>query len=392
MAGSMAVFTMKHFLAVLIFAATKFAWGADFPQIYNSQQETIPFTKPDEALKGVRLPAGFHATLFASEPQVQQPIGFTTDARGRIWVAENFTYAERGVNFDTKLRDRIVILEDADGDGRAEKRTVFWDQAVELTSVLPGFGGVFALCPPKLLFFADADGDDVPDGEAKVLLDGFEPSAVRHNIANGLKLGPDGWIYGRHGILASSKVGRPGASEQERVLVNAGIWRYHPTTHKFEMVANGTTNPWGHDWDENGQLFFINTVIGHLWHAVPGAYYRKMYGEHPNPYLYELIEQTADHFHWDTKERWDDIRKLGVTGTTSEKGGGHAHSGFMIYGGDNWPDEYRNTTFTVNYHGRRLNNDSIRRAGATYVGRHRPDIMFVDDPWFRGVDLLSGPD
>lgn len=384
---------MKFASAVAaMWAASIASPAAEFPRIYNSQQESIPFTKADDALRGVRLPEGFRATMFASEPEVQQPIGFTTDTRGRIWVAENFTYAERAVNFDTKLRDRIVILEDADGDGRAEKRTVFWDEAVKLTSVLPGFGGVFALCPPQLLFIPDADGNDVPDGEAKVLLDGFDGSAVRHNIANGLKFGPDGWIYGRHGILASSKVGRPGAAESERVLVNAGIWRFHPINHKFEMVANGTTNPWGHDWDENGQLFFINTVIGHLWHVVPGAYYRKMYGEHPNPYLYELIEQTGDHFHWDTKERWDDIRKLGVTGTTSEKGGGHAHSGFMIYGGDNWPAKFRNTALTVNYHGRRLNNDRIERAGATYVGRHNSDLMFVDDPWFRGIDLLSGPD
>jgi putative membrane-bound dehydrogenase-like protein len=380
---------MKQLIAILF--ASKIG-AAEFLPPYNSQQEIIPLTKPADALKGVHLPDGFHATLFASEPDVQQPIGFTTDARGRIWVCENYTYAERALNFDTKLRDRIVILEDTDNDGRAEKRTVFWDQAVELTSVLPGFGGAFVLCPPKLLFIPDANGDDIPDSEPQVLLDGFDASAVRHNIANGLKFGPDGWIYGRHGILASSKVGKPGASDSERTLVNAGIWRFHPITHKFEMVANGTTNPWGHDWDENGQLFFINTVIGHLWHVIPGAYYRKMYGEHPDPYLYELIEQTADHFHWDTKERWDDIRKLGVTGTTSEKGGGHAHSGFMIYNGDNWPEQYRNTAFAVNYHGRRLNNDGTVREGATYVGKHNPDLMFVDDPWFRGVDLLSGPD
>lgn len=368
------------------------AIAAEFPKIYNTEQETIPFLKADETLAGITLPDGFKATVFASEPQVLQPIQITTDARGRIWVSENFTYAERAKNFDNNLRDRIVILEDTDNDGRADKRTVFWDEAVHLTAVLPAFGGVFALCPPQLLFIPDADRNDVPDSAPVVLLDGFDASAVRHNIANGLKIGPDGWIYGRHGILASSYVGLPGTPKEQRTLVNVSIWRYHPTAKKFEVVANGTTNPWGNDWDQHGQHFFINTVIGHLWHVIPGAYYKKMYGEHPNPYLYELIDQTADHFHWDTKETWSDVRKIGVTSTSSERGGGHAHSGFLIYNGDNWPEQFRNTALTVNYHGRRLNNDRLERAGASYVAKHNADLMFVKDEWFRGVELASGPD
>jgi len=366
--------------------------AAEFPALYNTQQEFIPFTSPEKALAGIHLPEGFKATLFAAEPNVQQPINIATDSRGRLWVAECYTYAENERMFDTKLRDRILILEDGDGDGRFDKRTVFWDQGVELTSMAPGFGGVFALCPPKLLFIPDRNGDDVPDAEPEVLLDGFDATAARHNIANGLHFGPDGWLYGRHGILATSKVGRPGDALEKRANVNACIWRYHPVTHKFEVVAEGTTNPWGDDWDENGEHFFINTVIGHLWHVIPGAYYKRMYGEHPNPYLYELIDQTADHFHWDTREVWSDIRKLGVTPTTDQFGGGHAHSGFMIYLGDNWPERYRNTAFTINYHGRRLNNDRLERSGATYVGKHNPDLGHFDDPWFRGVELTYGPD
>jgi putative membrane-bound dehydrogenase-like protein len=379
-------------VTIAALASSTLARAAEFPAIYNTEPETIPFTKPADALAGIQLPDGFQATLFAAEPNVQQPIGIATDARGRLWIAENYTYSERAVNFDTKLRDRIVILEDANGDGQFDKRTVFWDQAVELTSVLPSFGGAYALCPPKLLFIPDANGDDIPDGEPQVVLDGFDPTAVRHNIANGLKFGPDGWIYGRHGILATSKVGVPGTPAEQRVPVNACVWRFHPVTKKVEVVASGTTNPWGDDWDEYGEHFLINTVIGHLWHVIPGAWYRRMYGEHPNPYLYELIEQTADHFHWDTKEVWSDVRKLGVTSTSNERGGGHAHSGLMVYLGDNWPDRFRNTALTINYHGRRLNNDRLERDGATYTGRHNPDLMFVSDPWFRGIDLVYGPD
>lgn len=373
-------------------AMSRAAADNDFPKILNTQAESISVVPPSEADKTIKAPPGFKVTLFAGEPDVQQPIGMATDSKGRLWVAENYTYAEMPLNFDPKMRDRIVIFEDADNDGHFDKKTVFWNRAQKLTSVATGFDGVYALCPPNLLFLPDRNHDDVPDGEPEVLLDGFENGSIRHTLANGLKWGPDGWLYGRHGIQATSRVGAPGTPANQRVPINAGIWRFHPVTHRFEVVAEGTTNPWGSDWDENGQLFFINTVIGHLWHVVPGAFFKRMYGEHFNPHLYEYIEQTADHVHWDTKERWDDIRKLGVTETTSQAGGGHAHSGMMIYLGDNWPDQYRNTVFTVNYHGKRLNNDLLERQGADYRGVHLPDFLTVGDPWFRGIDLLYGPD
>ncbi|HVV74204.1 MAG TPA: PVC-type heme-binding CxxCH protein [Verrucomicrobiae bacterium] len=363
-----------------------------FPAPYNTRQADGHFLKPEEAVKTIQLPPGFHASLFAGEPDVQQPIGMTMDGRGRIWVAENYTYSEKPLSWDTNLNDRILILEDTNHDGHFDKRTVFWDQAKKLTSVAVGFGGVFALCPPRLLFIPDRNGDDVPDSEPQVLLDGFEDTVVWHNIANGLKLGPDGWIYGRQGIQGVSHVGAPGAAAEQRTLLNAGIWRYHPVSHKFEVVAEGTTNPWGTDWDDDGQLFFINTVIGHFWHVIPGAYYKRMYGEHARQHLYELIDQTADHYHWDTHEAWSDIRKIGVSSTTSQAGGGHAHCGMMIYLGDNWPDQYRNSMFTVNFHGKRLNHDIIERQGASYTAHHGKDLMFVGDPWFRGIDLFYGPD
>ena len=362
-----------------------------FPQPVNTQPETTPKSTPDQALENVRLPEGFRASLFAAEPAVRQPIAICTDERGRLWVAENYSYAESSVNFDRAQRDRIVILEDADGDGVHDSRRVFWDEGQLLTSVEVGFGGVFVLCAPKLLFIPDLDRDDIPDGPPVTLLDGFDDGPVRHNIVNGLKWGPDGWLYGRHGILATSQVGPPGATPSQRTRLNCGVWRYEPISRRFEVVAHGTTNPWGHDWNDHGELFFINTVIGHLWHVIPGAHFRRMYGSDFNPRTYQLIEQTADHFHWDTREAWSDIRK-GVTDTTSAAGGGHAHSGLMLYLGDNWPAEYRDSVLTVNLHGRRLNRDVLERDAAGYTARHRPDMVFFDDQWFRGIDLLYGPD
>jgi putative membrane-bound dehydrogenase-like protein len=363
-----------------------------FPEPHDTQAAREGATPPAAAVAAIRLPPGFRATLFASEPDVRQPIALATDHRGRLWVAENYTYAEQRTNFDARLRDRIVILEDVDGDGRFDKRTLFWDQARRLTSIEIGFGGVWAMSPPNLLFIPDRNKDDVPDQAPEVVLDGWNDDTVRHNIANGLRWGPDGWLYGRHGILASSHVGAPGASPDQRTGLNCSIWRYHPTRRTFEVVCHGTTNSWGMDWDEHGQLFFINTVIGHLWHSVPGSHYQRMYGEDFNPYLYELLPQSADHFHWDTAEVWSEIRSKGVTPGTNRAGGGHAHCGMMIYQGGLWPKQYHNTVFTVNLHGLRINNDRLARRGAGYVATHEPDFFITTDPWFRGSEVTASAD
>ncbi|MBI1313018.1 c-type cytochrome [bacterium] len=362
------------------------------PEVFNTEPSELKFLTPQEALAGMSVPDGFEISLFAAEPDVQQPIAISTDDRGRLWVCENYSYAERETGFENRLKDRIVILEDTDGDGVSDKRTVFWDQGRRLTSVEIGYGGAWVLDAPNLLFIPDRDGDDKPDGEPVVMLDGWDADSVRHNIVNGLRWGPDGWLYGRHGILATSTVGVPGASPDQRTSLNCSVWRFHPTKHDFEVVCEGTTNSWGMDWDANGELFFINTVIGHLWHAVPGAYFRRMYGEHFNPHVYQVIEQTADHFHWDTKETWSDIRKLGVTKTTNEAGGGHAHSGMVIVPPGLWGKEYDNSVLAINLHGQRINRDCLVREGATFVGKHAPDFLKATDPWFRGVELHFGPD
>ena len=364
------------------------------PTPFNTQEITIPFLKPAEALKAIAVPKGFRVQLAAAEPMVQQPIDMAWDTRGRLWVAECYTYAERETNFEKKLKDRIIILEDTDHDGVFDKRKIFWDGASQLTSIELGFGGVWAACAPNILFLADRNGDDQPDGEPEVILDGFDTDKVRHNIVNGLRWGPDGWLYGRHGILGpGSKVGRPGTPEAKRTHIQCGIWRYHPTRKSFEVVCHGTTNPWGHDWDEHGQLFFINTVIGHLWHAMPGARYQRMYGNHFDKHLYELIQQTADHYHFDVgKEKWSDLKKTGMTSGTDAAGGGHAHTGMMIYLGDNWPAEYRGNVFTLNLHGLRMNQESLHRQGAGYVGKHAADFMSTSDKWFRGIELSYAPD
>ena len=381
-------------IAILVVASFAISYETS-STVINTQEETIPLLTPQQALSELKLPDGFTATLFASEPQVRQPIAMTFDSRGRMWVAENDTYSDRSTNYDLNQKDRVVIFDDENGDGEADSRKVFWDQGHHLTSVEVGFGGVWVLCAPDLLFIPDRNRDDVPDEEPTVILTGFNNDEVRHNIVNGLKWGPDGWLYGRHGITTTSFVGTPESPEELRIPVNCSIWRFHPQTEAFEVVCRGTTNPWGHDWDENGELFFINTVIGHLWHAIPGAHFERMFGQDFNPHLYRLMPQAADHFHWDTTEKWSDIRSKGqvvMSDSSDSAGGGHAHSGFMIYQGTNWPKEYRGDAFTLNFHGRRINRDSLDRNGAGYTGRHKADFAQSGDQWFRGVEISQGPD
>ncbi|MCB1080124.1 MAG: dehydrogenase, partial [Verrucomicrobiae bacterium] len=184
---------------------------------------------------------------------------------------------------------------------------------------------------PNLLFIPDRDRDDVPDGEPEIVLDGWTTEA-KHNFFNGLTWGIDGWLYGRHGITTASSVGAPGTPEEERVKFDCSIWRYHPVTKAFEIVCRGTTNPWGLDWNEAGELFFTNNVNGHLWHGIFGAFYPRM-GNRDDRFIehvYDRIGMCADHLHHaGSTDDWTKTRD--GKGVHGELGGGHSHCGGMIY-------------------------------------------------------------
>ena len=368
------------------------AFTGAFPAPFDTEPESSGQPLPaDEAAKKFQVPPGFRVQFFAAEPDVRNPIAMTWDGRGRLWVAENYTYADRKTTFDFSLRDRVLIIADTDHDGRFDERTVFTDDVQLLTSVEVGRGGVWLMTPPQLIFIPDRDRDDRPDGEPVVVLDGFTPSRDSyHTFANGLRWGPDGWLYGRCGASSPGRVGVPGTPDEQRVPLNGGIWRFHPTTKTFEVLCHGTTNPWGLDWNSNGEGFFVNTVNGHLWQVIPGAHYKRPHSEDPNPYVYEMIDTHADHYHWDTGKDWTDSRN--PVGEHDRRGGGHAHSGCLIYNGGNWPPEYDDKLLTLNFHGRRVNVERLEPLGAGNVALHEPDILKAADPWFRGIDLSSGPD
>src|SRR5690349_7460260 len=144
---------MKKILLLLVLTAFGLR-ASEFPVPYNSEPDQSGPMPGVEAAAKMKLPPGFKATVFAAEPDVQNPIAMAWDARGRLWVAENYTYAERARKFDLNLRDRILIFEDKDGDGHFDTRKVFTDELQKLTSVEVGLGGVWVMCPPQLLFIS----------------------------------------------------------------------------------------------------------------------------------------------------------------------------------------------------------------------------------------------
>jgi putative membrane-bound dehydrogenase-like protein len=374
---------MKLWLLLLIGTFSS-AGAAGLPEgVTNTQRWQDKPLSPAEALKRITVPSGFRVDLFAAEPDVLQPIAFDFDDRGRLWVVECFSYPD----FKQQDRDRVLIFSDNDGDGKYDERKVFLADGHRLSGIALGFGGVWLCSAPNLIFIPDTNGDAIPDARAILQLDGFSTKA-EHNMVNGLAWGPDGWLYGRHGILRDSQVGRPGTPEKDRVLLNCSIWRYHPTRKVAEVVAHGTTNPWGLDWDEHGQPFFSNNVIGHMWHLVYGAHYQRMYGEDFNPHYYELMKATSDHLHWGG----EDWRKARGGQEHNQLGGGHSHCGLMIYQGGAWPEDYRQTLMTANTHGQRLLFDRIARHGSGYVAKHGDNFFMANDAWFRSTMVGYGPD
>lgn len=366
----------------------------------------------EESVKAMTLPPGFKVTVFAAEPDVKQPIAMCIDDRGRIWVIENYTYPIRKPG--EKGDDRIVVFEDTDGDGKHDKRTVFYEGLNLASGIEWGFGGVFVGAAPWLLHIPvkETAAGPQPAGEPKKLLEGFAWHDT-HEMLNTFTWGPDGWLYGCHGVFTHSHVKVAGAPDSERQFINAGVWRYQPVKKRFEVFAEGTSNPWGIDFNEYGHCFIEACVIPHLFHMIQGGRYHRQAGQHYAPTIEEAKRVAANYFDQnfspqqgqpensytfkDAKVQpinpfiYDDLKTiadhrhfLGATPHGGNKrsdsaGGGHAHAGLMCYLGGSWPKEYHGKLFMGNIHGQRLNVDSPERKGSGYVGKHAPDFLNFND-------------
>jgi putative membrane-bound dehydrogenase-like protein len=341
---------------------------------------------PVEAVRRMVVPPGFHVEIFAAEPMVRQPLSANFDERGRLWVIEYLQYPNpaglKPVAVDQYLRteydrmpeppprgprgaDRIKILEDTDGDGRADTEKVFIDGLNLASGLAVGHGGVFIGQAPYLLFYPDRNHDDRPDGDPEVLLTGFGLQDA-HSTVNSMTWGPDGWLYGAQGSTVTARI--RGTEFQQ------GIWRYHPLTRQFELFAEGGGNTWGLDFDSAGSAFGSSNGAYIAFHMVQGGYYLKGFAKHGplhNPHTYGYFGPIA---------------------YQGPKQGGHVTPGGIIYKGDAFPPAFRGAFIGGNLLSNAVYWHEIKQAGSTFAGRHGGTLIDARDQWFRPIDLLDGPD
>ncbi|MFN0067886.1 MAG: PVC-type heme-binding CxxCH protein, partial [Limisphaerales bacterium] len=330
---------------------------------------TTPAMSPEDARKAFVVPPGFQVRLFASEPEVVNPVAMSFDERGRLWVLELYEYP-LGTKPGEKGRDRIKILEDTDADGRADTVKVWADGMTLATGLVLGNGGAYVGEAPNLWFLQDTDGDGRADKKT-ALLTGFGLED-RHELLNGFTWGPDGQLYMTHGVFTVTKAVNPDAPDAEPVVLTAGVARLDPKSRRFEVFAEGTSNPWGVDFDATGQAFVSACVIDHLFHLAPGGLYQRQAGQAPFPYAYEDLPSIVDHKHHMA-----------------------AYAGIQIVQGDQWPATWRGAALHGNIHQNALNIDRLTPRGSSYVAsrwNESGDFLTTPDGWFMPVSIQTGPD
>ena len=317
-----------------------------------------PAATPQEAIKKMVVPEGFQVELVAAEPDIVNPVAMTFDERGRVWVTESFEYPRREPG---PSRDRIKVLNDKDGDGTAETVTIFAEGLNIPSGIAVGHGGVWVANAPDILFMQDTNGDGKAD-KTEVVVTGFGRTDT-HELPNSLTWGPDGWLYGINGVFNFSHVKYRG----KEYRFTCALFRIHPKTRDFELFAEGTSNPWGVAWDNEGSAFFSACVIDHLWHITESGYYHRQGGPYP-PFTWK-IESIVKHKH-----------QLA------------AYCGIHFFDSDAYPEKYRNKLYMGNIHGNCLNCDFLERDGSTYFAKPDPDFLTANDVWFMPVVQKTGPD
>jgi putative heme-binding domain-containing protein len=347
---------------------------------------------PADAVLRFKTPPDLAVEVVVSDPDIGQPLSFKFDERGRLWVVQYLQYPNpaglTAVSRDKFLRtvydqippappnhfpglDKITIHEDLNLDGYFETQKTFVEGLSLVSSFAFGRGGVWVLNPPYLLFYADRDRDDRPDGDPEVHLTGFgiEDS---HSIANSLRWGPDGWLYGAHGSTVTGVVKHPESKTAPVYTMGQAIWRYHPERRHYEIFAEGGGNSFGVEMDSQGRIFSgHNGGDTRGFHFVQGGYYQKGFGKHgelSNPYAFGYFLQ---------------MKHPNVARFTHD---------LLVYEATNLPERYHGKVFGVAPLQNHLTISERLPNGSSFQTHDIGHAWTTDDTWCRPVHLQAGPD
>ncbi|MEM7145042.1 MAG: PVC-type heme-binding CxxCH protein [Verrucomicrobiota bacterium] len=357
----------------------------------GTMADDTPPRSPEDALAAFAVRDGFEVELVASEPVVTQPLHVSFDRRGRMWVVQyrqyQFPAGLKVVRYDQYLRaqfdkvppappahfpgaDKVTVFEDTTGDGVFDSHKDVLTGLNIVTSVATGRGGIWVMNPPYLLFYPDADGDDVPDGDPEVCLSGFGLEDT-HSVANSILWGPDGWLYGVNGSTTTGKVSSAVTKDVEWQGQN--VWRYHPETKVFEIYAEGGGNTFSLEIDAKGRVFTgTNNGGTRGMHYAQGGYGKKNWGKHgplTNPYAFGWYEHMA--------HEGDDRRFA---------------QAFSIYEAGLFPEAYRGKIIAPNALHNVVWVSSLEEAGSTFRTVDEENLLESPDRWFRPVCSKVGPD
>jgi putative membrane-bound dehydrogenase-like protein len=358
--------------------------GAKIPNYVPSQkwgQQGKPFTKmqkplsPQESMRRMIVPQGFHVELFAAEPDIAgKPICVNWDERGRLWVCETFDYPnelERG----NEGRDRIRICEDTNGDDRADKFTVFAERLSIPTSLAFARGGVIVHNGTETLFLKDTNGDDKAD-ERRVLISKWSLGDT-HGGPSNLQYGLDNWIWGMQGYNKS--VIRIG---DKSIRFAQGFHRFRPDGSAIEFVRSTNNNTWGFGISEEG-IIFGSTANGcpSVYMPIANRYYERVRGWTPKLTLESIAD--SNRFHPIT----DKVRQV------DHHGGYTAAAGHALYTARRYPETYWNrTAFVCEPTGHLVSLMALSPDGADFHATSAANLLASDDEWVAPTMAEVGPD
>lgn len=322
---------------------------------FAQRDAKVPDPDPELERKTFVVPDGFEVNLFAADPMLAKPIQMNFDPQGRLWVASSEVYPQ--IKPGETANDRVLVLEDADGDGKADKTTVFADGLLIPTGVAPGDGGAYVADSTDLVHFSDPDPKTGKARKKRIVLSGFGTEDT-HHIIHTFRWGPDGGLYFNQSVYIHSHVETP---HGVRRLNAGGVWQFRPEAAKLEVFARGFWNPWGTQFDRWGQSF-----------ATDGAN-----GEGPTILMPGAAYPAA---------KWDG-RILNGLNPGSPK-----HCGLEVLSGRHLPPEYQGNLVTNDFRGHRVCRFALREDGSGYQSQEKQELIKSSHPAFRPIDVAMGPD